>query len=60
MSLPAILAGGLNPANVADAITAVRPDAVDVNSGVSKPDGTKDFLKMKAFVSFSAPTVCSE
>jgi phosphoribosylanthranilate isomerase len=49
-SLPVILAGGLNPGNVADAIKAVRPYAVDVNSGVSNPDGTKDFLKVKAFV----------
>jgi len=47
---PVILAGGLNPSNVADAINAVRPYAVDVNSGVSNPDGTKDFSKVKAFV----------
>jgi len=45
-----ILAGGLNSGNVADAIKTVRPYAVDVNSGVSNPDGTKDFLKVKAFV----------
>jgi phosphoribosylanthranilate isomerase len=49
-SLPVILAGGLNPGNVAEAIKAVRPYAVDVNSGVSNPDGTKDFSKVKAFV----------
>src|SRR5215831_18350460 len=48
--LPVILAGGLNRDNVADAIKAVRPYAVDVNSGVSNPDGTKDFSKVKAFV----------
>jgi phosphoribosylanthranilate isomerase len=47
---PIILAGGLNRDNVADAIKAVRPYAVDVNSGVSNPRGTKDFLKVKAFV----------
>jgi phosphoribosylanthranilate isomerase len=49
-SLRVILAGGLNPGNVVDAIKTVRPYAVDVNSGVSKPDGTKDFLRVKAFV----------
>src|SRR5262249_51762029 len=49
-SFPVILAGGLNSGNVADAIKAVRPYAVDVNSGVSNPDGTKNFLKVKAFV----------
>ena len=49
-SLPVILAGGLNPGNVIDAIKAVRPYAVDVNSGVSNPDGTKDFLIVKGFV----------
>ena len=47
---PIILAGGLNRDNVADAIKAVRPYAVDVNSGVSNPRGTKDFSKVKAFV----------
>src|SRR5215813_8360449 len=49
-SLRIILAGGLNPGNVVDAIKAVRPYAVDVNSGVSNPDGTKDFLRVKEFV----------
>jgi len=49
-SLQVILAGGLNPGNVVDAIKAVRPYAVDVNSGVSNPDGTKDFLRVKGFV----------
>jgi phosphoribosylanthranilate isomerase len=48
--LRVILAGGLNPGNVVDAIKAVRPYAVDVNSGVSNPDGTKDFLRVKEFV----------
>ena len=50
-SLPPIcLAGGLNPENVADAIAAVRPTAVDVASGVESSPGRKDAQKMRHFV----------
>ncbi len=49
-SLPVILAGGLNPDNVAEAIAAVRPFGVDVNSGVKGPDGRKAPDKLEAFV----------
>lgn len=44
------LAGGLNPANVADAIAAVRPFAVDVASGVEVRPGEKDPELLRAFV----------
>ena len=48
--VPVILAGGLTPGNVADAILAVRPHAVDVCSGVEAAPGIKDERLMRAFV----------
>ena len=45
-----VLAGGLNPLNVAEAVAQVRPYAVDVASGVESAPAKKDPAKMKAFV----------
>jgi phosphoribosylanthranilate isomerase len=47
---PFLLAGGLGPQNVADAIAAVRPDGVDVASGVESKTGIKDKAKVAAFI----------
>ena len=47
---PVILAGGLNPANVASAIKAVRPAGVDVHTGLEGPDGRKQVDLTTRFV----------
>mgnify|MGYP005866924533 CR=1 FL=1 len=47
---PIVLAGGLNPENVREAISRVRPYAVDVSTGVEASPGRKDHAKIKEFV----------
>lgn len=48
--LRVVLAGGLAPENVAEAIVAVRPFAVDVTSGVESAAGRKDYGRLRAFI----------
>lgn len=52
--VPAIVAGGLRPQNVAEAIAVTRPFAVDVASGVEVEPGRKDHAAMRAFFEAAA------
>jgi phosphoribosylanthranilate isomerase len=45
-----VLAGGLTPENVTEAVTTVRPIGVDVSSGVEEAPGVKDFDKVARFL----------
>jgi phosphoribosylanthranilate isomerase len=56
---PVILAGGLTPENVRQAILHVRPTGVDAHTGVEGPDGRKDRAKIQRFV-FEARAAFSE
>ncbi len=52
-----VLAGGLGPDNVAQAIAQVRPYCVDTASGVESAPGVKDLARVKAFVSSARGTL---
>ncbi len=47
--VPVILAGGLNPDNVEEAIMRVRPNGVDAHTGLEDADGTRNFDKIRNF-----------
>jgi phosphoribosylanthranilate isomerase len=47
---PFFLAGGITPGNVRSAIETVRPDAIDVSSGVESRPGIKDYVKVKMLI----------
>lgn len=56
LDVPVVLAGGLTPRNVGEAIETVDPFAVDVASGVEGEDGRKDQVALRAFVERAAET----
>lgn len=57
---PLILAGGLNPSNVREAVLTTRPYAVDVSSGVETEKGIKDKKKLAEFINEVHRVNCSQ
>jgi phosphoribosylanthranilate isomerase len=50
LKYPVIIAGGLQPKNIGEVVSSIRPWGVDVSSGVEKSQGVKDVEQIKAFV----------
>ena len=50
---PVILAGGLTPTNIVDAISKVKPYGVDVHTGVEGADGNRDLQKLQDFIRYA-------
>jgi phosphoribosylanthranilate isomerase len=57
--IPFVLSGGLTPGNVAEAIAATHPWAVDVASGVESEPGVKDLAKLRAFFESAQASVAA-
>jgi len=53
---PFVLAGGLHPENVADAVALLAPDVVDVSSGVERAPGVKDHQRVLSFIARAIST----
>ena len=50
LGMPIILSGGIGPSNIDQAVNTVRPDAVDVNSGIEEYPGKKSHILIKALM----------
>ena len=58
--LEVVVAGGLNPENVREAISILNPDVVDVSSGVESAPGVKDLGLVRDFIENTSAATTSE
>ena len=54
IDVPVVLAGGLNPENIKEAVKKVMPFGIDANSGLEHKDGSKDLEKVRKFAEAGA------